>query len=168
MMQRSTFSDSPANSVSSVKLGLSSEQQRVLSFLLPLSNDYPGIDGWFTSKVAPGVVVGSRKILTYERNGQLVAVGIAKKDPLEKKICTVRVDQSYFGRGLGVRVFADLMNWLDEEQPVLTVSNVKLPSFQRIFDHFGFVPTSATPNLYRLGSTEIGFNETGLLKSEHN
>jgi hypothetical protein len=80
----------------------------------------------------------------------------------------VRVDHSYFGRGLGVRVFTDLMNWLDEEQPVLTVSNVKLPSFQRIFDHFGFVPTSATPNLYRLGSTEIGFNETGLLRSEHN
>lgn len=144
-------------------VSLNLEEQRTLSFLLPLSSDYPDIDTWFLNKVVPGSRSGTRRILHIERDGLLVAVGIAKKEEDENKICTVRVDQRYFGRGIGVRIFGDLMDWLGDDRPVLTVSEFNLSSFQRIFDHFGYMATSAKPNLYRLGSTEFGFNEKNIL-----
>lgn len=132
-----------------------------LNFLVPLSGDYPGIDLWFQHKVVPGERLGTRYVFRVERNGRLAALGIAKNELGEKKICTVRVHPSYFGSGLGIRVFDNLLHWLQTDRPHLTVSEAKLPLFQRIFDYYGFEQTSATPDLYQNGSIEFGYNEIG-------
>ncbi|WP_417742885.1 hypothetical protein [Salipiger sp.] len=131
----------------------------VLSFILPLSRDYPGIEDWFLEKVAPGIKDGSRFILPVHRFGQMVGVGIAKNDGLEKKICTVRVAPIYEGRGLGIRVFDGLLKWLDTDRPRLTVSERNLPKYSRLFDYYGFMETSATRGVYLPNSLEHGFNE---------
>ncbi|WP_217355598.1 GNAT family N-acetyltransferase [Ruegeria sp. HKCCA4008] len=137
----------------------SAEHHKTLAFLLPLSEDYPNIERWFTDKVVLGEFLGTRHIVRFERDGRLAALGIAKDEDGEKKICTVRVHPEYFGRGLGVRVFDHLLNWLQVDRPLLTVSEKKLLLFQRLFDHYGFVQTSVTPDLYRKGVSELGFNE---------
>jgi GNAT superfamily N-acetyltransferase len=142
--------------------GLSPDQKEVLAFLLPLSGDYPNIDEWFLKKVVPGERIGTRHILRIERDGRLAALGIAKDECGEKKICTVRVHPTFFGRGLGVRIFDHLLGWLQVDTPHLTVSENKLATFQRIFDHYGFVQTSVTPNKYRNGTVEFGYNEIGV------
>ena len=134
-------------------------QQEALAFLLPLSGDYPGIDSWFVSKVAPGLLTGTRTMLRAERDGRLVGLGIAKCEAGEKKICTVRVAPSHAGRGIGVRLFDGLLRWLDTDRPHLTVTEGRLPAFERIFDHYGFSVTSVRDGLYVPHVRELGYNE---------
>lgn len=132
---------------------------RALAFLLPLSEDYPGIATWFMSKVVPGMRKETRFLLPVEREDQLVGLGIAKDEDGERKICTVRVAPSHAGRGIGVRLFDGLLKWLDEDRPHLTVSTTKLPQFERIFDYYGFDMTSAHEGLYVPRAVELGYNE---------
>jgi GNAT superfamily N-acetyltransferase len=137
---------------------LNGTEMRALAFLLPLSEDYPGIAAWFVGKVVPGLRHGTRFLLPVEREDRLVGLGIAKREDGERKICTVRVDPSYAGRGIGVRLFDGLLRWLDDDRPHLTVSSRKLPQFERIFDHYGFDMTSAHEGLYLPHAVELGFN----------
>lgn len=130
-----------------------------LEFLLPLSKNYPDIIGWYISKVVPGLTSGTRKLFIHRKNDKIVALGIAKKSNDERKICTVRVHPDFVGRGFGVRIFKDAMVWLETDMPHLTVSEDKLPEFNRIFDHFGFVMTSTVNGLYQRGKVEYLFNE---------
>lgn len=142
-------------------LELNPSEQEVLHFLLPLSADYPNIENWFRRKVVPGLRMDERYIHRVERDGHLIGIGIAKNGPTEKKICTVRVLPEHFGRGAGVRIFDHLLRWLDDDRPHLTVSEGKLPAFERIFDHYGFSETSQKNGLYVPGRFEFGFNEMG-------
>lgn len=137
-------------------------EREAMAFLVPLSNDYPGIDRWFMSKVVPGYRAGSRIILRVEREGALVGLGIAKNEPDEKKICTVRVAPEFAGRGVGVRIFDGLLKWLDCDRPHLTVSDSKLPLFERIFDYYGFFVSSSENGRYVPHACELGYNELGL------
>ena len=140
-------------------------ETEALCFLLPLSEDYPGIDRWYVQKVVPGLRSGARTLLRIERDGDLVGLGIAKNEPDERKICTVRVAPTYAGRGVGVRIFDSLLRWLDCDRPHLTVSSTKLPLFQRIFDYYGFLETSIYDGRYQPDVQELGYNELDALRS---
>jgi hypothetical protein len=141
-------------------------ERDVLSFLLPLSPDYPGIDQWFMAKVVPGFREGTRLLLRVEREGALVGLGIGKNEPDEKKICTVRIAPNFAGRGMGMRIFDGLLKWLDCDRPHLTVNEAKLPLFERIFDYYGFMETSVQEGRYRPESCELGYNEFMTANSE--
>lgn len=141
---------------------MTDQERRALAFLLPLSADYPGIDRWFVLKVVPGLRRGTRYLLPMERDGVLVGLGIAKKEEDERKICTVRVAPSYAGRGMGVRLFDGLLKWLDDDRPHLTVTQGRLPAFERIFDYYGFAVTSAEQGLYVPHAVELGYNGAAL------
>jgi hypothetical protein len=135
-----------------------------LAFLLPLSADYPGIETWFRSKVVPGIEDGTRRLLRIERDGQLAGLGIAKFEPDERKICTVRIAQSYVGRGIGLRIFDDLLKWLDTDRPHLTVNERSLRAFGRIFDYYNFNLTSVRNGIYVPNRSEFGYNEAYIHK----
>ncbi len=134
------------------------EYSQVLNFILPLSQQYPQIEDWFGSKVISGLKAGTRKISIITRNNEIAALGIAK-DEEEKKICTVRVASKYIGKGFGIKVFDELLEWLDTPNPILTVGEEKLPQFSKIFDHYGFKLSSSHMSLYQVGKTELIFNE---------
>ena len=138
---------------------LSGPEREALAFLLPLSDDYPDIELWFRSKVVPGLRFGTRSLLRVERQGELVGLGIGKREPQEKKICTVRVASHYAGRGVGVRLFDGLLKWLDTDKPHLTVSEQKLTAFERIFDWYGFDLTSVQIGKYKPNCKELGYND---------
>ncbi|MDI9849978.1 N-acetyltransferase [Rhodoblastus sp. 17X3] len=139
-------------------LELTTAELEALAFVLPLSPDYPDIRSWFVEKVVPGLRCGSRHIVRIDRNNKIVALGIAKAEE-ETKICTVRVAPEFAGRGMGIRVFENLMSWLGTDRPLATVSENKLADFQRIFDHYGYRLTSVHTGLYRPGRSEFVFNE---------
>lgn len=138
---------------------MSVEAREALQFILPLSDDYPGIERWFRNKVVPGLYDGSRHLLRVERDGKLVGLGIAKSTEEEQKICTVRIAPEYAGRGMGVRIFDGLLNWLKTDRPHFTVSEHKLTAFERIFDWYGFELTSKNSGLYLPARIELGYNE---------
>lgn len=125
----------------------------------PLSAHYPGFEDWYRLRVIPGAAAGSRKIVLVEREGVIAGVGIAKNEVGEKKLCTVRVAPEFAGRGMGVRLFGDLMDWLGDGKPHLTVGPHKMAEFERIFRHFDFNLTSVDVGRYRAGIPEYLFNE---------
>lgn len=131
-----------------------------LGFLLPISQSYPGFEKWYADKVVPGVMLGTRRLTIIEREGVIAGVGIAKNELGEKKLCTIRVNAAYEGRGIGVRIFDDLLDWLGTDRPLATVSEEKMPAFERIFSRQGFVLTSVGNGVYRPGRLEYYFNET--------
>lgn len=143
-------------------LELNSLEAQALAFLRPLSEDYPEIGAWFTTKVVPGLRTGTRLLLPVERDGHLVGLGIAKNEPEERKICTVRIAPNFAGRGMGVRLFDGLLRWLNDDRPHLTVSTSKLPQFERIFEYYKFDLTSMRNGLYVPRVTECCFNESQL------
>ena len=145
--------------VTPVSPTLTTDEERALRFLLPMSEDYPDIEYWFRQKVVPGLRIGSRNLILIERGDEVAGLGIAKNEDAEQKICTVRVSSNFYGRGIGVRIFDNLMTWLGNDKPHLTVSQSKVPEFERLFDHYGFKLTSVAPDFYRLGSTELYYNE---------
>ncbi|WP_315921126.1 GNAT family N-acetyltransferase [Mesorhizobium sp. SP-1A] len=139
------------------------DELRVMNFMLPMSGDYPNIERWYLDKVVPGIRAGTRHFVKVERHGQLVALGIAKNEADEKKICTLRVAPEYVGRGMGFLIMDDMLRWLDEDQPHATVGAHKLPLFQRMFDHYGFDVTSQKADLYVPSKIEVGFNGAQLV-----
>lgn len=142
-------------------LPLSAGELEALAFLLPISPQYPGIGGWFFSRVVPGLGNGTRRLVRVERHGQLVALGIGKLELGERKICTVRVAPEYAGRGLGIRVFDSLMEWMGTARPHATVSEDRMHEFESIFLYYGFRLTSTARGKYRPGKVEYLFNEPG-------
>jgi GNAT superfamily N-acetyltransferase len=130
-----------------------------LAFLLPLSRDYPHLNRWYRTKVTPGLLDGSRLLITVEREGQIVGVGIAKREATERKICTVRVSPNYVGRGIGLRLFDQLLRWVDTDRPHLTVSERNVTAFERIFDWYGFRLTSIKEDYYIPKVSEFAYNE---------
>lgn len=140
-------------------LDLTVAEREALAFVRPLSPDYPGIEDWFIGKVVPGLRVGTRHLVRIERHGQIAALGIAKAEGNETKICTVRIAPEFVGRGMGIRVFDALMSWLGTDLPLATVSETKLGDFQRIFEHYGYRLTSVRTGLYVPGHAEYLFNE---------
>lgn len=140
-------------------VALRDEERQALAFLIPLSDDYPGIESWFRTKVVPGLRNDSRLLLRVERHSQLIGVAIGKRGPEENKICTVRIAPSHFGRGIGVRLFDGVLRWLNDDKPHLTVSESRLPAFERIFDFYNFNLTSVQQGLYVPDASELAYNE---------
>jgi len=140
------------------------DAQESLEFLLPISDSYPNIEKWFQNIVVPGLGDGTRKLFIQRSAGVIIALGIAKRTETEKKICTVRVAPSYVGKGIGVRIFKEAMQWLGTDMPHLTVSEDRLPDFERIFRHFNYKLTSTSKGKYLPGKVEYLYNEKKRLK----
>jgi hypothetical protein len=129
-----------------------------------LRENYPSFDFWFQRKVLPGIAAGERTVLVEIREGRLIGLAILKHSAGEKKLCTLRVRPEFECRGLGVRMFESAFEILGTARPLLSVSDLSLPKFTRLFDHFGFSCEAAYRGLYTPRTTEFSFN--GLLVEE--
>lgn len=139
------------------QLELTAAEAEVLEFLQPLSRDYPNFARWYCSRVVPGARMGTRMVLPVRKYGRLIAIGIAKNEGGEPKICTVRIAPEFRGRRLGYHIFDCLLRWLDIDYPHFTLRAEKLWMFERIIDYYGFQLTAAMPG-YVPGATELAFN----------
>lgn len=141
-----------------VPLVLSPTEEEVLEYLRPLVSAYPGINHWFQQTVVPGLRTDTRRLEVVRQHGHIVALGIAKRDAEERKLCTVRVLPGFQGQGLGHRVIDPLLRWLDCDRPFCTVSAATRPQFDRIFAYYGFAQTASHAGLYLPGRVEEMFN----------
>jgi hypothetical protein len=137
----------------------SSDFARILDFLASMTTSYPNIEQWFLLKVVPGLNEGSRYIVIVEEKEKIVAIGIAKREDGEKKICTIRVDTEYLGRGYATLLFENMFDWLGTRTPLITVEAEKVFEFKKIFEKYKFTLTSIKYGAYRLGRAEYIYNE---------
>lgn len=142
---------------------------RSRGFLRQVETHYPDFEGWFSNKVLPGCVDGSRAVFaTFDGPGETMSgLAIAKRGDLELKICTLFVHPRHGGRGNGTGLLRSAIDWLGSPFPVITVGAARLPLFRALFDRHGFKLTSTSPGLYRVGETEHAFNEARCAVTSH-
>jgi predicted transcriptional regulator/ribosomal protein S18 acetylase RimI-like enzyme len=119
---------------------------------------YPGIDKWFQKKVVPGIRDGRRIAFILFHEGRAIAETIIKFGS-NTKMCSMRVDPAYQGKGIGPFLFAQLASELDN-----SVKNVHFTAPESLveeriglFDDLGFVFAGKSRIRYRAGQDELVF-----------
>ncbi len=148
----------PPSSLIIQETRIQNTQFEIFTFLVEASQYYPSFHEWYFNKVVPDVQNGNRKIVSEIRDGKIAGIAILKDTREEKKICTLRISPDFQNRGIGVRLFKKSFEILQTNKPFLTVSEEKLPEFQKIFDYFNFELTSVADGKYRNGKKEYIFN----------
>ena len=128
-----------------------------------LKASYPLFNEWLIKKVVPGICIGERTALIEYRDSAPVGLLIVKHTVEEKKLCTLRVRPNFESKGLGVRLFEAAFELLETDRPLLSVSEISLPKFFTIFEHFGFSHEASYEGVYLPRVIEFSFN--GLLSN---
>lgn len=151
----------------------------IYNSLTELNHIYPRFDYWFNKKVFEKFKqnTGERDILFVfprkeERNPhQLLGIAITKDTPLEKKICTFRVNNKFRNKGIGTRLMRACMKLLNTNNPMITVPRNMLQdesdstNCYSNFEHFfkkkfagQFILKQQLRDYYRPGFTEYVYN----------
>ena len=120
---------------------------------------YPSFRLWFTRKVIPGCMEGSRAILTTvdEKSKEISGIVILKRGLHEQKVCTLFVHPDHAGRGNGARLLAEGLIWLANSRPIITVGEKRCGVFSPLFKRHGFELTLQVCGLYKSDETEYVF-----------
>lgn len=120
---------------------------------------YPGFAIWFNRTVLPSLGKG-RAILLARINGKLAGFCVLKRNPSERKICTLYVYEGFRSRGVGSTLVEYALKSLDERFPLVTVPEELLPMYEGFFRRFDFRLSGSRVGLYRVGKREFFFNGT--------
>ena len=93
-----------------------------------------------------------------EVEGQVEAVVIAKRSADENKVCTLWTSERMRGRGYGMRLLRQAMDWLGDERPLVTVPGERIAEFRPFLTRLGFVETGTVNGVYGDGRVEHVFN----------
>lgn len=130
----------------------------VFNNIYHLENSYPTFNNWYFNKVVPGLIDGTRSFIIEFRDEKFAGIAILKDTAEEKKICTISINNEYKSKGIGFRLFEKSMRLLDANRPLLTVSEDRLPEFEKIFHHFDYEYVAEYHGLYLPRKRELSFN----------
>lgn len=128
--------------------------------LMILNNDYPDILSWYEEKIRNKILENTkeREVFLAFYESELAGIMILKKDSFEKKICTIRIREQFRGKKIGTKLFNRAILWLDENYPLITVSETNKESFDGIMKKFGFKIVDMKEGLYMKGKKEYIYN----------
>lgn len=135
-----------------------SESAEIYSCLSHLDSYYPDFDQWYWGTVVPGITKGTRMVRVVRRDDEIIAALIAKREPLERKLCTLWVRPDFVGHGVGVRLIDEGKCWVGDASPLASVPEERMPELGGILVRMGFVLTQKIDSFYRPGKTEFVFN----------
>lgn len=133
-------------------------------FLKDIVIEYPLHNIWYNRMINSIGVNCDREILLAIEDAKILGVAILKNSSSEKKICTLRVDQSFQKNGIGSTLVAKSMEMLETDKPIITVSNRKYHEFDKLFKYFGFNLESVYYEKYKMNTFEFVYN--GILLPE--
>ncbi len=126
-----------------------------------LCEDYPKYNSWFYKKHLPAVFVpnsGRDIIFAYDEDKNICGISFIKEDDVEKKICTLFVDQKFRGMGVGTMLVEKSMEKLGTTKPMITLAEYKLPMFESIIKKYGWEKTEEVIGLYNNKYKELVYN----------
>ena len=129
-------------------------------FLSNLDVYYPNISTWFAHSFSKGLSEGTNVLLAARSpSGRLEGVALGKKTVSEVKMQCIRVADGAANSGLGIALMDRLMNVLECEKPLATVSEEMLHQYSRIFvKRYGFSLDDVAKGAYRNRKLEYYFN----------
>lgn len=128
---------------------------RCLSFL---EKDYPGFRRWYWLKVIPGVFQGDRKVIIKKDSNTILGVSILKKTAFENKICTLWVNNTYRGKGIGRDLLSQSIDSLEDHHPLISVSEHRIAELRPLLSEFNFHFINSYLSIYQKDVTEYSFN----------
>lgn len=133
----------------------------VYQFIGKLSWEYPNFLQWYEKLFTDTKEMKSdREIIVCENNFTIVGLAILKSDLLEKKICTLRVDKKFQRQGIGTKLIEMSLEWLEDDQPIITMHKRKQNQFEPLLKYYGFKLEQKQPHYYSIFSTEYVYNGT--------
>lgn len=93
-----------------------------------------------------------------DEDGLVVGVSLLKNTPSERKICTLRVNGAYRGKGIGSCLVKRAFVELQTDKPLMTVPEDTLGQFGQLLRRFGFKLNEESIGLYRNSIAEYCFN----------
>jgi ribosomal protein S18 acetylase RimI-like enzyme len=124
-----------------------------------LENFYPDFGYWYKNRVMPGVMMGQDVLMLAREHGQVIGVGLGKRNDHETKLRCIRVLPEYQGRSVGIHLVEKMLRELDDDKPSCTVAEEMLHQFSRPFINlFKFDVSRVEKGLYRPGKLEYIFN----------
>ena len=129
-------------------------------FLANLDRYYPDIAAWFSESFAQGLIEGrNRLLLARNSENRIVGVALGKITPKETKLQCVRVVDTHTNTGLGIALMDRMLDVLECEHPVATVSEEMLHQYSRVFvKRYGFSLDDVVKGAYRPRKLEYYFN----------
>jgi len=133
--------------------------KEIFSFLVELDCDYPNFRVWL-SKVFRQIGTGKRILLVvYDEIDNIAGIAILKKCNYEKKICTLRVRTDMKNKGIGSLLIRKSIEELNENKPLITVSEHHIQEFRSLFKKFKFTRSETIKSLYKDGVKEFIYNK---------
>lgn len=130
----------------------------IWSSLTHLEATYPGFGQWLGGTVEPGLLLGSRRVFVRRSGSVLDGVVIAKREPAERKLCTIWTAPHARSSGVASGLVEEAIDWLEDPAPLLTMPEERMTEFRGLIAAFGFEPTEVLRSYYREGKSEFVFN----------
>lgn len=121
---------------------------------------YPEYCKWFYTKNIPRIFAGNGEMIFYLDGFQIVGLSILKKDEIEKKICTLLINEEYRKKGYSKLILEDSFDYLGTSKPLITIPEKRIEEFSNIIKAYDWIETSNTEEYL---SKEIIFNERKIL-----
>lgn len=126
-----------------------------------ICEDYPKHKSWFYKKHLPETFIhdsGRDIIFAYDNDKNIYGTSFIKEDNIEKKICTLFVDEKARGLGVGTILVEKSMQILNTTKPMITITDYKLPMFKGLIEKYGWEKTEEVYGLYNDKYKELVFN----------
>ena len=141
--------------------------RQISCVLSKLRNEYPGFHRWFNTTVKVGLSNDSRQVwIAISSHGEMAGILILKKQPEEKKICTLYVLEKFRNQGIGTLLMKTALKQVGTDKPLATVSSNHINEYSRLLKKYQFLPKKIYKDYYRSGVSEISFNGE-LLDTSH-
>lgn len=133
----------------------------IKEFLSCMSCDYPNFDLWL-EKIQAQLDTDMRSIIVCKSTSddEILGVSILKKSSIENKICTLRVANKCQRMHIGSRLMEMSFGILEDEKPLITVSEDHIVEFSSLLKRFGFVYKNKVKSLYIKGKYEYFYNKS--------
>jgi len=136
---------------------------QLLTFCQHLFKDiwkcYPDFFQWVNKKVIPGILNDQREIVCVISKGLISGFVVLKNTNKEKKICTLYVEPYARKFGVGTMLLNISKVRLNENKPLITVSEDRVSEFKTIFSNNGFELVGNISDIYQKGKKEFIFNQ---------
>lgn len=133
-------------------------KKSVYQFLATLSRDYPGFLIWYNQLFTRYELKAGREIAVLLSDERIAGVSIMKLSARERKICTMRVEKNFRGRGYGRLLMENAFAYLGTDTPFFTIDSRRSIQFSHLFKYYGFRAEEQKNNYYRWFASELVYN----------
>ena len=124
---------------------------------------YPDYYKWFYTKSIPRLFSKEGEIYFYLDGFIVVGLTVLKKTELERKICTLLINEEYRKKGYCQELLNSSFDYLETDKPLITIPKKRIEEFQSMITVYDWQESELSNEYF---SEEIIFNSKQLTKTK--